>query len=89
MFHLIGYLIVGLIAGALAKALMPGSKNEPKGCLLTMALGCAGAFIVGFVMHELLGREPGGPVRSIIGATIGAIVLLAVFGKLTGGKSRS
>jgi len=81
VFHLISYLIVGLIAGAVAKALMPGDRNEPKGCLTTMLLGCAGAFVVGFVMHNVLHEPPGGFFRSLIGATIGACLILWVFGK--------
>lgn len=79
--NLIAYLVVGLIAGALAKAIMPGDKNEPKGCVTTMLLGCAGALIVGFVMHTVLREPQGGFLGSIVGATIGAIVILALFGR--------
>ncbi|MBS1722144.1 MAG: GlsB/YeaQ/YmgE family stress response membrane protein [Armatimonadetes bacterium] len=81
MFHLLGYLIVGFIAGALAKMVMPGDKFEPKGCLMTTLLGCAGAMIVGFVMHTVLREPPGGFFGSIIGATLGAILILWVYGK--------
>lgn len=81
MFHLVWYLIVGAIAGALAKMVMPGDKFEPKGCLMTTLLGCAGAMIVGFVMHNILREPPGGFAGSVIGATIGAVLILWVFGR--------
>jgi len=89
---MLGYIIVGAIAGVFAKALMPGDKYEPKGCLMTTILGCLGATLVGFVMHTIL-REPSGGlfhgVRSIIGATIGAMVLLAIYSKLASDKRSS
>lgn len=89
---MLGYLIVGAIAGILAKMLMPGTKNEPTGCLMTIILGCAGASLVGFIMHTVL-REPQGGFfhfgRSIIGATIGAIVILLIYGKFVAGKKSS
>lgn len=76
------WIIVGFIAGALAKALMPGEKNEPKGCLLTILLGIGGAMIVGFLLHNVLGWQTGGHfVGSIIGATIGAMLLIWIFRK--------
>ncbi len=85
--NLIGYLIVGAIAGALAKALMPGDKYEPKGCLMTTLLGCAGASLVGFLMHAILHEPRGNFVGSIIGATIGACIILWAYAKLVGSKS--
>lgn len=87
---MLGYLIVGLIAGALAKLIMPGNKNEPQGCLMTMLLGCAGATLVGFIMHTVLGEPSGGlfhGIRSIIGATIGAIVILGIYGAMKSKKA--
>lgn len=86
---MIGYLIVGAIAGAIARALMPGDKYEPKGCLMTTIVGCAGASLVGFVMHSILGAESGGFIRSTIGATIGAVIVLAIYAKVSSGKSSS
>lgn len=81
---MIGYLIVGAIAGAIASAL---SSNGKKGCLMNTIIGCAGASLVGFIMHTILGAEPGGFIRSTIGATIGAIIILAIVAKLSSGKS--
>jgi uncharacterized membrane protein YeaQ/YmgE (transglycosylase-associated protein family) len=72
-------LIIGLIAGALAKLLMPGRQGG--GIIVTMLLG-AGAFLAGF-LGQALGwyRTPGeGP--GIIASTLGALVVLAVYGLL-------
>ena len=78
---MIWMLIVGLIAGALAKFLMPGRQGG--GIIVTMLLGVVGAFVAG-----ALGRAAGwyhgsdeGP--GIIAATIGALIVLAIYGVLT------
>ena len=77
MHGLIWWVIVGLIAGVLAKALTPGSDKEPKGCIMTILLGIAGSVIVGFLMELVLGgNTPGGMIGTIVGATIGAILLI-------------
>ncbi len=77
----IGMLIVGLIAGALAKLVMPGRQGG--GIILTMLLGIVGAFVAG-----TLGRAAGwyhspndGP--GIIASTVGALVVLAIYGMVT------
>lgn len=76
------WIIVGFIAGLLAKALMPGEKNEPRGCLMTILLGIGGAMIVGFILHDLLGWRTGGHfIGSIVGATMGAMLLIWMFRK--------
>ena len=77
MHGLIWWVIVGLIAGVLAKALTPGSDKEPKGCIMTILLGIAGSVIVGFLMELVLGGNTrGGMIGTIVGATIGAILLI-------------
>ncbi|AIE85237.1 GlsB/YeaQ/YmgE family stress response membrane protein [Fimbriimonas ginsengisoli] len=74
---LLWWIIVGLVAGALAKAITPGTDREPKGCLTTILLGIAGSLIVGFLMTALTGEnERGGMIGTIIGATIGAVLLI-------------
>lgn len=71
------FALVGIVAGALAKAIMPGDKKEPKGCLWTMMLGIGGSILVGWTMRNLLGSTgQGGLISSIIGATIGACALI-------------
>lgn len=83
---MLGYLIVGAIAGAIASALTSGDK---RGCLINTVIGCAGASLVGFVMQNILGAQPGGFIRSIIGATIGAIIILAIVAKMSGKSSKA
>lgn len=84
---LIWILLVGAVAGLLAKMVMPGDKMEPAGCILTMLLGMAGAVLMGHVIVPLLRITPNETlVSKIIGATIGAIILIALF-RLIQGRS--
>ena len=77
MSHIIWWIIVGGLAGILAKALMPGNKAEPTGCLMTIGLGIVGSLITGFLMRALLGSSgTGWLIPSIIGATLGAMLLI-------------
>lgn len=77
------WIIVGFVAGVLAKAFSPGSSKEPKGCLMTILLGIAGSLLVGFLMRVLLDEKGGGGmVGTIFGATIGAMLLIALFRKV-------
>lgn len=78
------WLVVGLIAGALAKLIMPG--KDPGGCIVTILLGIAGAFVGGW-LGQMLGLSAGGPT-GIIGATIGAIILLLLY-RLFIGRNRT
>ena len=80
--NLLWWLIVGLVAGGLAKLLMPG--KDPGGCIVTILLGIAGAYVGGFV-GAALGLGAGGPA-GIIGATIGAIILLLLYRLFVGRK---
>jgi uncharacterized membrane protein YeaQ/YmgE (transglycosylase-associated protein family) len=74
---IISAMIVGLIAGAIAKLLMPG--KDPGGCIITMLLGVAGG-IVGQFLSGLLGHRPTEPSSpGIILSVIGAIVLLIAY----------
>jgi len=75
--ELLWYALVGLIAGILAKAVMPGSRKEPSGCIMTSLLGIGGAVLVGWLMRTFMGSNgQGGLIPSIIGATIGACLLI-------------
>lgn len=78
---IIWWILVGLVAGILAKLVMPGDKKEPKGCLFTILLGIAGSLIVGFTMDLLGFQRNGGTIPTIIGATIGACILIFAFRK--------
>jgi uncharacterized membrane protein YeaQ/YmgE (transglycosylase-associated protein family) len=73
----LSWIFLGLIAGSLAKFLVPG--RDPPGCLVTIALGIAGAFVGGLVATTLgWGQiERGGlDVRSVLLATLGAVAVL-------------
>ena len=81
---IIGWIIIGLIAGALAKLIMPG--DDPGGIFITMILGIAGALVGGF-LAGLIGIGGGGTIWTIIIATIGAIILLAIYRAVAGGRA--
>jgi uncharacterized membrane protein YeaQ/YmgE (transglycosylase-associated protein family) len=75
---IISWIIVGLIAGALGKLLLPG--DDPGGFIVTLLIGMAGALVGGFIVGLLGGTGVTGfNIWSILVATVGAIVLLAVF----------
>lgn len=76
-------ILIGLAAGALAKAIVPGERSEPKGCLMTSLLGIGGSLLVGFIMKTLLGADTSDNlIGTLIGATIGAILIILVSRKL-------
>ena len=81
---IIGWIIIGLIAGALAKLIMPG--DDPGGIFITIILGIAGALVGGF-LAGLIGIGGGGALWTIIIATIGAIILLAIYRAVAGGRA--
>lgn len=75
--------IVGLVAGAIAKALMPGEKSEPQGCLLTMLLGIGGSMLFGFLAGLLFGWETGGNlIGRIVAGVIGAMIIIWLLRRL-------
>jgi len=76
MFGFIGWIIFGLIVGALAKLVMPG--KDPGGFIVTALLGMAGAVIGGFVGRSLGMYGPEEPAGFFM-ALIGALLLLAVY----------
>lgn len=83
---IISWIIIGLIAGALGKLIMPG--DDPGGIIVTILLGIAGAFVGGF-LASLVGLGGGGFVWTIIVATMGAIILLAIYRAIVGGRTAS
>ena len=75
---IISWIIVGLIAGALGKLILPG--DDPGGFIVTILIGMAGALVGGFIVGLLGGTGVTGfNIWTILVATIGAIVLLAVY----------
>jgi uncharacterized membrane protein YeaQ/YmgE (transglycosylase-associated protein family) len=73
-------ILIGFVAGVIAKFIMPG-PNEPKGCILTTLLGIAGA-VVATYLGRALGWYSPGETAGFIGAIVGAIIVLAVWGLL-------
>lgn len=71
-------IIIGFLAGVIAKFVMPGG-NEPSGFVLTTILGIVGAFVASFLGQALEWYGPG-QGAGLIGAAIGAIIVLAVWG---------
>ncbi|HEY0004861.1 MAG TPA: GlsB/YeaQ/YmgE family stress response membrane protein [Pyrinomonadaceae bacterium] len=86
----IAYIILGLLAGLIAKAIMPG--KDPGGVIITILLGIAGSLIGGFLGSMLLGyggansagdiNRPGF-IMSLVLSVVGAIVLLAAYRLIT------
>jgi uncharacterized membrane protein YeaQ/YmgE (transglycosylase-associated protein family) len=75
---IIAWIVVGLIAGILAKLIMPG--DDPGGFIITTIIGIVGAFVGGFVMQLLGGTGlTGFSIWSILVATLGAIILLGIY----------
>jgi uncharacterized membrane protein YeaQ/YmgE (transglycosylase-associated protein family) len=78
-------IIVGLVVGALAKLVMPGS--DPGGVVVTILLGIGGSVVAGFLGRSLGWYGPG-DAAGFIASVIGAIILLAIYRALTGSRSR-
>lgn len=78
------WIIFGLIAGGLAKLIMPG--RDPGGCIMTMLLGVAGAFLGGFLYEQFLGQgfNPGFDVPSMLTAIVGALIILVIYRLILG-----
>jgi uncharacterized membrane protein YeaQ/YmgE (transglycosylase-associated protein family) len=76
MLQFIWMCIIGLVAGALAKLVMPG--KDPGGILITMLLGIAGSLVAGFIGRAMGLYEPG-EGSGLLMSVLGAILLLAVY----------
>ncbi|GEP06828.1 hypothetical protein MOX02_48660 [Methylobacterium oxalidis] len=86
MFSIIGTIIIGFIAGVIAKFLMPGD-NEPSGFILTTILGIVGAFVATFI-GQAVGWYGPNQGAGFIGAIVGAVIVLAIYG-FVAGRSRT
>jgi uncharacterized membrane protein YeaQ/YmgE (transglycosylase-associated protein family) len=75
-------IIIGFVAGVIAKFIMPGD-NEPAGFILTAILGIVGAFVATF-LGQALGWYHPGEGAGLIGAVVGAIIVLLVYGMIAG-----
>lgn len=75
-YGILGWILIGLIAGALAKWIMPG--RDPGGIIVTILIGIAGGLLGGF-LASLLGLGAGGNIWNLVLATVGAILLLWIY----------
>ncbi len=74
-------IIIGFVAGVIAKFLLPG-KNEPSGFVLTTILGIVGAFLASY-LGQALGLYQPGQGAGLIGAIVGAVIVLFIWGMAT------
>ena len=74
--HIIWTILIGLIAGVIAKFILPG--NNPGGFILTSLLGIAGSVVATYLGH-FVGWYQAGESAGFIGAVVGAIVLLGIY----------
>ena len=81
---MIGAIILGLLAGFIAKALMPG--DDPGGFFVTILLGLAGALLGFFIFTELLGIGDSDmfDLGGLVGAIIGTMILLGIYRAVAG-----
>jgi uncharacterized membrane protein YeaQ/YmgE (transglycosylase-associated protein family) len=81
-------IIIGFVAGLIAKFIMPGDRNEPSGFIMTTVLGIVGAFVASY-LGQAIGWYRAGEGAGLIGAVIGAIIVLAVYGMVAGRSNRA
>ena len=83
----IAWILLGLVAGALAKMLMPG--KDPGGFVVTIVIGVAGAVIGGFVWNLLTGNDSYGDfdIGGIIIAIVGSLILLWGYRRFAAGRA--
>jgi uncharacterized membrane protein YeaQ/YmgE (transglycosylase-associated protein family) len=81
------WIIVGVVAGLLAKSVVPG--EGPTGCLGDLVTGIIGAFVGGWLFKTFLGHTYGGPIGTTAVAFVGAVVFLLILRAITGRRYSS
>ena len=81
-------IIIGLNVAVIARFIMPGDKTEPKGFILTTILGIVGAFVATY-LGQAVGWYTPGESAGFIGAVVGAMILLFVYGLIAGRLGRA
>jgi uncharacterized membrane protein YeaQ/YmgE (transglycosylase-associated protein family) len=87
---IIGWILLGLIAGAIAKAILPG--DDPGGLIVTTIIGIVGALLGGFLATAIFGAHPLDnffDVSTWVTAIVGAIILLLIYRLATGRRGRA
>lgn len=79
---IIGFIIIGIVAGFLARLLVPG--RDPMGFIATVVLGMVGAFVGGFLAEALFDKEAIG----WFGATVGAVIVLLIWNAVVAKRNR-
>ncbi len=83
---ILAWIVVGLVAGLLGKLIMPG--DDPGGIIVTIIIGIVGALVGGFLMSLLgFGDVSGINLYSILVATLGGIILLAIYRAIVGSRT--
>ena len=80
--HILWTIVIGFVAGIVAKLIMPGS-NEPSGFILTTILGIIGAFVATY-LGQAIGWYRADEGAGFIGAIVGAIIVLVIWGFIAG-----
>ena len=75
-YGILGWIVIGGLAGAIAKMLMPG--RDPGGCIITILLGIAGAVVAGY-LGQMVGWYKAGEGAGFIAAIVGAFILLFLY----------
>jgi len=75
-YGVIGWIVIGLLAGGIAKLLMPG--RDPGGCIITVLLGIAGALLAGFIGNAV-GWYDEGEAAGFLAAIVGAFIILFLY----------
>ncbi len=80
-------IIIGFVAGIIAKLIMPG-RNEPSGFILTTLLGIVGA-VVATYLGQAIGWYRAGEGAGLIGAIVGAVIVLVIWSMISGRRGSS
>jgi len=83
-YGIIGWIVIGGLAGAIAKFLMPG--KDPGGCIITILIGIAGALVAGW-LGKMIGWYDTNEGAGFIAAIVGAFILLGIY-RLIAGRRR-
>ncbi len=85
-YGILGWIVIGGIAGLIAKAIMPG--RDPGGIIVTILLGIAGALLAGFI-GQSIGWYKQGDSAGFIAAIVGALILLVIYRLVAGRGNRT